>query len=99
MLESFTIATFQPHVGERFTVGTHDLVLRLTSIEDWSRRAGSHSAEYARAPFSLLFHALDGKHVPQGTYALKHDRIGEFGLFIVPLGPDSEGMRYQAVFT
>ncbi|MFN7117495.1 MAG: DUF6916 family protein [Saprospiraceae bacterium] len=28
-----------------------------------------------------------------------HPNIGELYIFLVPLGPDAEGMRYEAVFT
>ncbi len=34
----------------------------------------------------------------QGTFDLEHDQIGSFALFLVPIGPDAEGMRYEAVF-
>jgi hypothetical protein len=30
----------------------------------------------------------------QGTYRLSHPQLGEFELFLVPLGPD----RYEAAF-
>jgi hypothetical protein len=35
----------------------------------------------------------------QRTYPFEHDDIGRFEIFIVPLGPDREGLRYEAVFT
>ena len=29
---------------------------------------------------------------------LEHDELGAFELFLVPIGPDDTGMRYEAVF-
>jgi hypothetical protein len=30
---------------------------------------------------------------------MEHAAIGTFELFLVPIGPDREGMRYEAIFT
>ncbi len=35
----------------------------------------------------------------QQTCAFSHPQLGAFDLFIVPLGPDDEGMRYEAVIS
>ena len=37
--------------------------------------------------------------VPQRIYGVEHARIGRLDLFLVPLGPDDAGQRYEAVFT
>jgi hypothetical protein len=34
----------------------------------------------------------------QRTYEVEHQDMGLFALFLVPIGPDDEGMRYEAVF-
>jgi len=49
--------------------------------------------------FSLLFRGPLKPHFPQGTYTVEHEKLGKFDLFLVPLGPDSAGMRYQAIFS
>jgi hypothetical protein len=36
--------------------------------------------------------------LPQGTYAFAHDDLGEFDLFIVPIGQAPGVFQYQAVF-
>lgn len=51
-----------------------------------------------RAPFSAVFCGPKGLHVPQGTYRFEHDRLGRVELFIVPIGPNDEGMCFEAVF-
>lgn len=48
--------------------------------------------------FSLRFRC-DCTHLfPQRTYTMKHDAIGDFDLFLVPIGSDKTGTFYEAVF-
>jgi hypothetical protein len=49
--------------------------------------------------FSVLFKGPESPWLQQGIYALKHPRMGELSLFMVPLGPREGGMIYQAVFS
>jgi hypothetical protein len=37
--------------------------------------------------------------VPQQTVELTDPAKGTYPLFIVPLGPSADGMRYEAIFT
>ena len=52
-----------------------------------------------REPFNLLFRGPRSPYARQGTHRLEHDRLGTLEIFLVPLGPDATGMRYEAVFT
>jgi hypothetical protein len=36
--------------------------------------------------------------LPQAIYQLEHDRMGTMDIFLVPIGPDGQGMGYEAVF-
>jgi hypothetical protein len=36
--------------------------------------------------------------LPQGIQRLSHAELGELDLFLVPIGPDAQGMRYEAAF-
>ncbi len=51
-----------------------------------------------RAPFTLLFRGPPAPILPQRIYTLEHAGLGRWDLFLVPLGPDAEGGRYEAVF-
>ena len=98
VLEFFTCDTFKPHVGGTFRVHVDDrkpLDVRLTEAVELPAPPG----DKGRIPFSLVFVEPDGLLFPQRIYGLEHPEIGRFELFLVPLGPDDEGMRYQAVFT
>ena len=48
--------------------------------------------------FSLLFHTRLSWHHTQRVFRLTHPVLGEMDLFLVPLGPDKNGMRLEAVF-
>lgn len=45
--------------------------------------------------FSLLFRSAN--RMRQGSYKLKHDSLGLFDLFIVPVGQDAKGRYYEAI--
>ncbi len=48
--------------------------------------------------FSLIFHGAMTPVLPQRMYRLEHETLGAMDIFLVPIGPDSAGMRYEAVF-
>jgi hypothetical protein len=97
MLETFTIETFQPKLGDLFhvVVGGQRLPMKLTEVRPWGR--GSTEGQ-TRAPFVLVFHTVPQGVLPQGTYTVEIDGMEPFEMFLVPLSPDERGMRYQAVF-
>jgi hypothetical protein len=49
--------------------------------------------------FSLIFTSLILPWLPQGTYTLVHADQTEIILFIVPIGPIGNTMRYECVFS
>jgi hypothetical protein len=96
MLETFEVGTFAPRLGETFRIQSTDAEwLEATLIE---AAALGEVAEGRRAQFSLVFRGPGDRVLPQQIYRVAHERIGEFELFLVPIGPDREGMRYEAVF-
>jgi hypothetical protein len=48
--------------------------------------------------FSLRFRGDRNEVLPQRIYPMKHESIGEFDLFLVPIGQDESGTFYEAVF-
>ena len=52
-----------------------------------------------REPFSVVFRAPATPVLAQMIRRLEHPELGAFELFLVPIGPDDVGMRYEAVFT
>lgn len=98
MVGDFTFATFEPLVGETFrffAAGPAPVDVVLTEAAELPMA----SDRPVRAPFSLVFLGPPGTVYPQRTYQLEHPRLGSFELFVVPIGADTEGVRYEAVFT
>jgi hypothetical protein len=95
---------FAPHVGDHFELQLGDgegFEVVLESCDE--TRYGSHEQwlqSIDRVPFSLTFLAPGGQLVPQGTFTVRHEKLGELAIFLVPLGPKGgRGMAYEAVFS
>jgi hypothetical protein len=52
----------------------------------------------ARTPCSIVLHGPLDHALPQQIWPLDHDELGRLDIFLVPLGPDGDAMRYEAVF-
>jgi hypothetical protein len=53
-----------------------------------------------RKPFTLMFRtAQKSEYYEQAICILHHPEKGKIPVFLVPLGPDQDGMRYEAVFS
>lgn len=99
MLDTFTIETFQPRLGELFTVVVDEenrLPVKLTEVYPWGPGA---AAGRDRTPFSLIFHTIPAAVLPQAIYRVENENMEPFEIFLVPIEPDERGMRYEAVFT
>ncbi|HSK72350.1 MAG TPA: hypothetical protein VK892_11675, partial [Pyrinomonadaceae bacterium] len=48
--------------------------------------------------YSLFFLGNGDFMLPQGTYRLNHERLGEMEIFLVPVAREAEGFKYEAVF-
>ncbi len=100
MSDSLTLETFVPHIGTTFDLALNPeetIHLRLYEVKPLG-----HGVPGGREPFALLFHhphLPKNAYLPQSTYPLNHPALGLLELFLVPLGPDAQGMRYEAIFT
>ena len=93
------LQAFEPLVGDAFRAKTSegqsfDLVLAAVEPTPYGDPSTYNGR---RMPFSLLFRAEDGTLHPQQTFSLAHAEAGETELFLVPLGPEGDAMRYEAV--
>lgn len=101
MLNTLTHRDFEAHLGTPFTVEFDDGSLRvLTLIEVNTIGATPKPNSDLRQAFSIVFGDPDKEsYLLQNIYPLKHHNMGALDIFLVPLGPDQDGMRYEAVFT
>ncbi len=94
MLENLNVQTFAEQLNTKFTIPVSDsdaLVLELIKAED----TGSSPRQ---EQFSLIFRGPADRAIPQGTYRMEHDNLGQMNLFLVPVAKQEDGMHYQAVF-
>ena len=92
-------ATFARHVGETFTLRLADQqTLTVDLIAAKSRRWPGSPVSAPDRPFSLEFLSRGPAPLPQRIYRLEHPTLGALDLFLVPLGPEGGGMRFEAVF-
>lgn len=82
--------------------GSHRVPLQLIEVrpqpEFQPRLFGGEVDAHARIPFSLLFRAESDLRLLQDTYPMRHAVLGEFTMFLVPVGQDRRGSYYEAVF-
>lgn len=88
-LSDLTVDTFTPYIGDAF---------RVSGVDTELIEATPHGPAPTRQQFSLVFRGPLGPALPQRIHPLSHPALGAFELFLVPIGPDADGMRYEAVF-
>lgn len=100
MSADLRIETFQNLQGDLFRLcapGDGELELCLTEVTPLSTASAAPGTP--RTPFALYFHGPSSPWARQATYRLENGSLGAVEIFLVPLGPDERGMRYEAVFT
>lgn len=73
----------------------NSIVLQLIDV---SPLGDSSKDSRARTPFSLLFKGPVTPALNQKTHLLKQKDLGDLPIFLVPLGPEEDGMIYEAIF-
>lgn len=99
--EWLTHADFAGRVGDSFTVTAGDGAappLELVEATESSEPGGQGPDGQTRMQFSLLFRGPTTPVLAQATYRLSHAELGDLDLFLVPVGIEPDGLRYQAVF-
>jgi hypothetical protein len=95
MPELLAIAAFAPWLDGLFQVRADGLALDLTLIEAKALRS---RAGQLREPFALLFRGPLEPVLPQRLHTVHHEALGSLEIFLVPVGPDETGQRYEAIF-
>jgi hypothetical protein len=99
MLQDLTPASFEAHLGTPFRVhfdGESLLEVVLHEVKPHEPHPGTRAQ-----PFSVyFFQEVPRPVLPQSIYAMEHEAMGRFEIFIVPVGPHPQrkGMLYEAVF-
>ena len=91
MSEPLSYTLLAPRVNDNFQIpGAFDLELIAC------KKLTPHSA--VAEPFTLTFRGPAAPILPQQIYPLTHESLGNWEIFLVPIGPDKQGMLYEAIF-
>ncbi len=93
-MDHLTHQAFLERLDDEFrlhTEGMEPVVLRLIKV-------GDLKTTQRQEIFSIVFRGPSDVVLPQHIYCLKHEAMGVFDLFLVPIEKNKEGVFYEAVF-
>jgi len=96
---SFSTALEALHRKFRIRLG-EGAVVELELVAAQEHGSVSHSGSSGKVDtesFSLFFLGPLNPVLPQRTYLFEQEKLGEFSLFIVPIGREKIGIKYEAV--
>lgn len=95
MLDKLKKSSFDPHLNSTFEVQPEG----MDKVEVELVKSTENNTEAVES-FSVIFRGPGDKEFGQGTHKVKHPKMGEFDLFMVPIVPEKQdGVYYQAVFS
>lgn len=97
MIETLSSKDFAGRIGEEFRIHVSESAV----VEAVLAEVSEHGAPAVglRPPFTLLFRGPRDAILPQRIYPVEHAGLGTIEIFLVTVGPDADGMRYEAVFS
>ncbi len=104
MLDKLTAEMFSEHRNETFWLHSEfaePLEIKLIEVTCFDPRHSNIRGvpyELREEPFSLLFCGPQEPPLPQSVYRIIHPEMGTIdGLFLVPIGVDTEGRYYETI--
>lgn len=94
MLDHLTKESLTENLATRFKVSlgdTNSVELELIRVDELASAPGQQQ-------LSVIFRGPVDVPLPQTTYNLEHERLGQSSLFLVPVGIEKEGRLYEAFF-
>jgi hypothetical protein len=96
MLQDLSHSSFEEQLNTPFRIhfgGEAPLEVVLYEVRLHEPHGGPR-----KQPYSVYFRTPRQVVLPQAIYRVEHERMGPMEIFLVPIGPDAHGMRYEAVF-
>jgi|SRR6185503_791389 len=93
-----TEADFAKNVNTNFRVELEEsgpMDLKLVSV---TPRKVDPTEQAGMERFSAVFAGPLDALLPQQTYHMTHPEMGEFDVFLVAIGKEADGFRYEAVY-
>jgi hypothetical protein len=94
MLEQLEIKEFSKHTNSKFKIHFYEnLVIEAELIEVLDLKKAENLMS-----FSLVFLLPANSPIEQRTFRVEHSEMGWIDLFLVPIGQNEKGIRYEAIF-
>jgi hypothetical protein len=85
---------FSKHLNTKFRIRLNE----EQTIDAELVEISEHLVSPRQERFSIVFSTSNDFFLGQGQQQMEHDQMGEFVLFLVPIGRDDKGTSYEAVF-
>ncbi len=97
-LSELTVHDFMEHLNEWFDIRFEEHVVLPAELIEAEVLSGYSPLE--RKPFVVVFRTKQkNEYYPQATFVVSHPQKGDIHMFMSPKGFDSEGMKYEAIFS
>lgn len=93
MSEIFNHEVLAGQLNTKFTLADAEQPFELELVE-----ITEPTVTVSQTFFSLYFLGRSDFMLPQGTYRMNHQQLGEMMIFLVPTARVDQGFRYEAVF-
>jgi len=98
-MEQITYTDFKPFLNDTFRIEVNPSSLvdmDLVSVDP----LGNNPEQDEDQAFAVVFRSdVTDDNLLQRLYTVKHPEMGDIEAFLVSIGADEVGMRYEAVFT
>ena len=93
---------FAPRLHQQFLIRPESgapIKAELISVTNLGPRPMAKKGAARQSGFSIILRGPQSDtYLPQHIYSIEHGHLGKHKIFLVPIGPDEHGMRYEAVF-
>jgi hypothetical protein len=101
-LASLSYGHFAPRLHQQFLIRPESgepIKAELISVTELGHRPTAKKGAARQSTFSIVLRGpKSDTYLPQRIYSVEHGHLGKHKIFLVPIGPDEHGMRYEAVF-
>lgn len=98
MLEDLNEEIFSQQLDTAFQVDvlpSQSVELKLVEIRGESNGLPKVAGQES---FALYFTGPDSSFLPQRSYPMRHEQLGDLEIFLVPIAKEADGYRYEAIF-
>jgi len=94
----YSADSFSRQLNTKFTVRPESGEPVDLELEEVAVRKNESNEQTGMERFSTFFRGPQNVFLPQQTYEFHHPDLGEMQIFLVPIGSDGKGYRYEAIF-